>query len=211
MLLSGGIDSATSLFLTKTKRRVRALTFEYQGIAQKELDSAREMASQAGVVEHRFVRLPDLKEAGDIPGFELHGLPPTYIPARNAIFYSFAESYAEEKGASAIVGGHNRDDQEAFDDVSQGFFSSLETALKMGYPTLRKNRVRIVLPLKRMRKVEVIRLGASLHVPFEQTWSCHRDGRAHCWSCPGCLSRRRSFRGAGIPDPLDEAKPAKVT
>jgi 7-cyano-7-deazaguanine synthase len=190
--------------LTKSTRRVRAITFEYDGIARREVEAAKSVAARAGVVEHKFVRLPDLKEAGDIPGFELGRLPPTYIPLRNSIFYSFAASYAEVSGATSIVGGHNRDDEKVFDDVSPEFFSSLERALWTGSPVLRKNRVRIVRPLGRKRKAEVVKLAASLGVPLELTWSCHREGLEHCWRCDGCLSRRGAFLRAGIPDPISD-------
>jgi 7-cyano-7-deazaguanine synthase len=211
VLLSGGIDSATALYLMKARLRVRALTFAYHGIARRELDSAKAVGTQAEVTEHRLVRVPDLKEAGDIPGYELRGLPPSYIPLRNNIFYSFAASYADETGAVLIVGGHNRDDQEVFKDVSSDFFGALQAALWKGSPVLRRNRVRIVRPLSRLRKVEVVRLAASLGVPLELTWSCHRDGKMHCWRCQGCLTRKRSFQAAGVVDPLDETSAAKIT
>jgi len=211
VLLSGGIDSATALYLTKKTQRVRALTFEYMGIARSELVAARAIAAGADVLERRMVRLPDLKEANDIPGFRPSGLPATYVPLRNSIFYAFAASYAEETGAAYIVGGHNRDDTEVFADVSPEFFSSLQKAFWKGSRILHKNRLRIVRPLKRLRKPAVIRLAASLGVPFELTWSCHRDLERHCWNCDGCLTRQRCFREAGVVDPLAGSKREKIT
>lgn len=202
MLLSGGIDSATSLYLVRTAGPVRALTFAYHGVARQELEAAKAVAARAGVQEHRFVRLPDLREAGDIKGAKFKGLPPSYIPLRNSIFYSFAASYAEEIGATAIVGGHNKDDQEVFADVSSEFFSALEKALWAGSPILRRNRTRIARPLDSKSKVQVVKLADSIGVPLELTWSCHRNGRVHCWRCEGCLSRARSFVKAGVNDPL---------
>jgi len=202
VLLSGGLDSATALYLTKSKVDVRAITFVYHGIAQNELDSAKALGSRAGLMEHRLVRLPDLMEAGDMTGFKLRGLPPSYIPMRNSIFYSFAASYAEETGADLIVGGHHRDDRKVFDDVSPEFFGTLEAAFRVGSPVLRRNRVSISLPLSKMSKVEVVGLGASLGVPFELTWSCHRDRRKHCWRCQGCATRKTAFQSAGVEDPL---------
>ena len=202
MLLSGGKDSATALYLTTAKRPARALTFAYHGIARREMRSARAIAAEAGVVEHRLVRLPDLREASDIPGFERAGLPPTYIPLRNAIFYSHAASYAEETGATLIVGGHNRDDEDVFADVSSDFFRDLQKAMLEGSPLLRGNRVRISRPLRHMRKAQVVRLAASAGVPLGLTWSCHRDGKEHCWKCEGCLGRMRSFDLAEVVDPL---------
>ncbi len=202
MLLSGGIDSATALYLTRKTKGVRALTFEYGGIAKSELAAAKAVASRAVVIEHRIVRLPDLREAADIPGFRPPGLPPTYIPLRNSIFYAFAASYAEEVGAASIVGGHNRDDTAVFADVSPEFFGSLQKAFLTGSRILRRNRLKIVRPLEGLRKPEVIRLGASLGVPLEMTWSCHLDRVDHCWMCDGCLSRLRCFKEAGVRDPL---------
>jgi 7-cyano-7-deazaguanine synthase len=202
VLLSGGIDSATALYLTKKTKGVRALTFEYKGIAKSELSAAKALASRAGVIEHRIVRLPDLREVADIPGFRPPGLPPTYIPLRNSIFYAIAASYAEEVGAASIVGGHNRDDTAVFADVSPEFFGSLQKAFLTGSRILRRNRLKIARPLKGLRKPQVIRLAASLGVPMELTWSCHRDGVKHCWKCDGCLSRLRCFKQAGVKDPL---------
>jgi 7-cyano-7-deazaguanine synthase len=202
VLLSGGIDSATALQLMSEDYLVRAITFEYHGVARSELRAARAISSQAGVKEHRFVRVPDLREAADIPGAVFTGLPPTYIPLRNAVFYSLAASYAEEVGACAIVGGHNKDDSMVFQDVRPGFFRPLEKAILAGSSILRARRLRIVRPLRLKTKAEVIHLADEIGVPLELTWSCHRDGKKHCWNCPGCLSRLRSFAEAGVKDPL---------
>ncbi len=202
MLLSGGIDSATALFLTKVSYAVRAITFEYHGIAKQELRAAGRIAASAGVREHRFVRLPDLKEAGDIVGARFGGMPSTYIPLRNSIFYSFAASYAEEVSASLIVGGHNKDDGKVFEDVGSPFFRNLEGAFRAASPILRSSEITLSRPLKEKSKPEVVRLAASLRVPLDLTWSCHRSGRRHCWRCDGCLARRRAFTLAGVSDPL---------
>ena len=210
MLLSGGIDSATALYLSKRRYAARALTFEYHGIADQELKAARAVAKRAGVLEHRTVRVPDLREAGDIPGTRLHGLPSTYIPLRNAIFYSFAASYAEEVGAAAIVGGHNKDDEEVFEDVRPEFFRHLQRAMLASSARLRRRRLGIVRPLSEMSKAEVIREAASMGVPLGITWSCHRDGASHCWECPGCRARKEAFRRAGVPDPI-AGPPRKIS
>ena len=190
---------------------MRALTFEYFGIAQSELNSAKAIGARAGVLEHRIVRLPDLKEAGDIQGFRPRGLPQTYVPLRNSIFYAFAASYAEETEAGSIIGGHNRDDAEVFVDVSSEFFRSLQKALWSGSRILRANKTRIVRPLKDKRKAEVIKLAASLGVPLELTWSCHRDTKEHCWQCEGCHSRMSCFAEAGVKDPLAPSNLEKIT
>lgn len=156
-------------------------------------------------------RLPDLREAGDIPGGRFGSLPATYIPARNSIFYSVAGSYAEERRVPLIVGGHNRDDAKVFRDVREDFFDSLERTLWSGSTILKEQRTRIQRPLMNKTKVQVLKLAASLEVPFELTWSCHRDGSEHCWECAGCLSRLESFKEAGIDDPLYRVSQTKVT
>jgi 7-cyano-7-deazaguanine synthase len=180
-------------------------------MARSELESARAVADEAGVEEHRVVRLPDLREAEDIDGAEFYGLPPTYIPMRNSIFYSFAASYAEETSAKEIVGGHNRDDSRVFRDVSADFFGALQRVMWAGSNELKQRRLRIVRPVRSKTKVQVIRLAASLGVPLQLTWSCHREGRLHCWKCDGCISRREAFRLAEVPDPLNSSRTGKIT
>lgn len=205
MLLSGGVDSATCVQLMRRRCNVRALTFEYHGIARREFEAAGAIARAAGISEHRIVRLPDLWEAGDIEGAVFAGLPRTYIPMRNGIFYSLAASYAEEVGANLIVGGHNKDDVKTFADAAPAFFDGLERAFRVGSPILRKRRTRIILPLSEKTKAQVVRLASSLEVPLELTWSCHREGGSHCWECDGCRARMAAFEKAGVVDPLRDA------
>jgi 7-cyano-7-deazaguanine synthase len=211
VLLSGGIDSAACLYLLKDEYQVRALTFEYHGIARREVESAKAIAARAGVVEHRFFRLPDLREAADIQGGKFGDLPPTYIPMRNSIFYSVAGSYAEEKRIPLIVGGHNKDDAKVFRDARGPFFETLERTLLSGSTILNRQRTRIRRPLSEKTKVQVVKLAAALGVPFELTWSCYRTGTEPCWNCTGCISRLESFKGAGLLDPLGDFGQTKVT
>ena len=204
VLLSGGVDSATCLYLSKRKDNVnRALTFRFHGIARGEVRAATQLADAAGVVEHRFFSLPELREMGDIgtPG-RLASLPSIYIPMRNSIYYSVAAAYAEEVGAAMVIGGHNRDDMMVFEDTSDVFFRATQKALRTASARLREQDFRIWRPLRTMSKVEVVRLASRLRVPFEMTWSCHGDGRTHCWECDGCRQRELAFRQAGVHDPL---------
>jgi 7-cyano-7-deazaguanine synthase len=158
-----------------------------------------------GVLEHRFMRAPDLKEAGDISGpseLSRGSVPPTYVPMRNAIYYSLAAAYAEERGAGCIIGGHNLDDKRLFEDTSEDFFAHLQRALSAGSPRLREHGLKILRPLRERRKAEVIMLAAEIGVPLELTWSCHRSAEQHCWRCPGCRARMDAFAAARIDDPL---------
>ena len=148
--------------------------------------------------------MPDLREAGDIPGIRLPSArpPPSYIPQRNVIFYGIAASYAEEVLADNILGGHNRDDLSTFDDTRDDFFRDLQKAIWAGSKVLRDRRTTILRPLRAMTKPQVIRFAESLGVPLELTWSCHGDGASHCWNCEGCRARVKSFAKAGVADPL---------
>jgi len=186
----------------KMKHSVRALTFKYHGIARRELEAAGQIAVAAGIQEHQIVRLPDLKEAGKIRLPILSAMPPTYIPMRNSVFYSLAASYAEEVGVDMIVGGHNKDDTRSFADAAPEFFEELKQAFWIGSPILRERRTKIFLPLSMKTKVQVIKIASSLGVPLRLTWSCHRDGKGHCWHCDGCRARIVSFTKAGVLDPL---------
>ena len=188
--------------LVRSKLHIRALTFEYNGVARRELEAAKEISQAAGIGEHRFVRLPDVREAGDISTAAFNGMPPTYIPVRNAIFYSLAASYAEEVGGEIIVGGHNKDDIKMFADATPAFFDQLERVLRTGSTILSRKRMRILLPLSGMTKAQVIKRAASLNVPLGLTWSCHQEGKGHCWECEGCRARVIGFEKAGVSDPL---------
>jgi 7-cyano-7-deazaguanine synthase len=197
--------------MLKEEYKVRALTFEFAGIAASEIRAAKEVARAVGVAEHRLVRLPDLKEAQDIRGHAFGDLPPTYIPMRNGVFYFFAASYAEEVRAAVVAGGHNRDDTRIFRDVRPAFFSALQDAFWSGSKILKNQRTRIIRPLWRMTKFQVVRKASEIGVPLHLTWSCHRDGPRHCWECPGCLVRISSFKEAGVLDPLRPTLGRKIT
>jgi 7-cyano-7-deazaguanine synthase len=191
---------------------VRALTFEYHGIVRRELKAARAIARAAGIGEHRFIRLPDLREAGGIRRTNFVLMPPTYIPMRNGIFYSLAASYAEEVGADLIVGGHNKDDVRTFADAAPAFFDGLEMAFWVGSPILKKRRTRILLPLSEKTKAQVVRLASALDVPLGLTWSCHGEGGSHCWECEGCRARMAAFEKADVVDPLrDRGEVGKIS
>jgi 7-cyano-7-deazaguanine synthase len=174
-------------------------------MAEGEMKAARKIGKAAGVAEHRFVSMPQLRELSDMKRQgRLAGLPRTYIPMKNATYYSLAAAFAEETGSSFIVGGHNSDDLRFFEDTSDEFFAHLQKAIRAGSARLRERRVRIWRPLREMPKVKVVALAYRLGVPLEMTWSCHMEGSEHCWKCDGCIARKRSFAEAGVTDPLSQ-------
>ena len=125
---------------------------------------------------------------------------------KNAIYYSLAAAFAEEKGAGCIIGGHNGDDRRLFEDTSEEFFASLQRTFLASSPRLRRRGLKILRPLKDMAKPEVVALAARMGVPLELTWSCHRAGELHCWKCDGCKLRIEAFEAAGVGDPLMSKK-----
>ena len=174
-------------------------------MAGAELRAARLLGKRVGVLEHRVSRLPDVREAGDMGGSkELTSktVPATYIPMKNAVYYSLAAAYAEEKGADCIIGGQNADDKRLFEDTSEEFFASLQKTFTASSPRLRQWGLKVLRPLKDKTKPEVVALAAGLGVPLELTWSCHRAGEEHCWKCEGCKGRLEAFHAAGVADPL---------
>jgi 7-cyano-7-deazaguanine synthase len=151
------------------------------------------------------VRAPELREAGDIECSRVlsrKAVPPTYIPMKNAIYYSLAAAFAEEKGSDRIIGGQNGDDRRVFEDTSEEFFASLQKTITASSPRLRGRGLKLLRPLKDMTKPEVVAMAAGMRVPLELTWSCHRAGGEHCWRCDGCARRVEAFEAAGVQDPL---------
>jgi 7-cyano-7-deazaguanine synthase len=155
------------------------------------------------------MRIPELREAGDITGsreLSRDAVPPTYIPMKNAVYYSLAAAFAEEKGSNYIIGGHNKDDRRLFEDTSEEFFAGLRKTMWASSPRLRRRGLKILRPLKDMAKPEVVAFAARLGVPLELTWSCERAGEEHCWRCDGCRRRKEAFEAAGVHDPLRSKK-----
>ena len=184
--------------------RVETLTFDYFRRSKREIKTCQEIAKYANV-KSRIVKLEFLKEVEDSKKENknpvLKKAPSAYIPSRNIIFYGIASSIAEIVDAKYIIGGHNKNDVESFPDSSQSFFDHFNNTALMG--KISKGRTgKITLPLSRLDKSEVIKLGWKLGVPFEMTWSCYSSDRKPCKKCPSCRLRFEAFRKAGISDPL---------
>lgn len=195
LLLSGGIDSATMLWRVRHEYEVHALTIEFAGTNRMEVKASKALGRLAGVAEHIVFGMDDIlemerHERGSSPRL---GVPPSYIPARNAIIFGIAAHYAELRGASVIFTGQNRDDD--FPDSGQDFIDAYNRVIAMGKPPGLGMRTRLVAPLMAMRKAEVLEMARRLGVPLEKTWSCHRDGRAPCGVCEGCRSVSALLKG----------------
>jgi 7-cyano-7-deazaguanine synthase len=206
VLLSGGLDSATCLYWARQQfQDIYGITFNYHDRIKQEQKASAQLASKARVTELLVVDIPFIKEFGDsyIQNFGpkiSDSRSSTYIPARNLIFYSIALHYAEYLGIGWIVGGHNRHDGYFFRDATQTYITKINSLFKEGSIS-QADSCKIILPLCKMYRKNIIRLAITLKVPIELTWSCHNKGRRHCNRCYACLERVRSFNSLGMPDP----------
>jgi 7-cyano-7-deazaguanine synthase len=203
VLLSGGIDSATALYLVKRRgERCATLSIDFHRRNRREVEAARAIAEAVGVEEQTELNLSFLREAVDLGDeirreVEARGIPLTFIPYRNLVFYSMGCYWAWTRGLGTVVVGHNSEDRYLFSDVGQNLietFNSLAAAMIPWRP------VRVVAPLLGMGKLEVVRLALELGVPLELTWSCWREGDLHCGVCEGCVKRKEVFRALGVKD-----------
>jgi 7-cyano-7-deazaguanine synthase len=208
VLLSGGLDSATVLYIAKEKGfKCFCLIFDYGQRHKKEISSAVKIARLAGS-DYRIVKIAfpwkgsallekkvKIKRGGE-------GIPDTYVPGRNIIFLSFALSYAEAISAQAIFIGAHIQDYSGYPDCRPQFFRAFEKVASTGTKAgVEKKGIRIEAPLIKKSKSQIISLGSKLKVPFELTRSCY-DGKNHpCGRCDSCFYRARGFKEAGMIDP----------
>src|SRR5882757_5224731 len=223
VLLSGGIDSATALAMTRAAgRRCQALSFRYGQRHVIELEAAARVARALGAEEHKIIDL-DLRAVGgsaltdEIPvpkgrsEAEIGGgIPVTYVPARNTIFVSYAIAVAEVSGASEIVVGVNVLDSSGYPDCRPEWLSAMQEVARLGTKAGAERRpLTMRAPLIRMSKAEIIRAGVALGVDYGLTHSCYDPDPtgAACGSCDSCQLRRNGFESAGVPDPTIYAGP----
>ncbi len=205
VLFSGGLDSTVALWWALKKGfHVIPLIINTGSRVTGEKIHALMILEKAGIkdfinVDMNFIKdLLDLSLDNIIP-FDLNYVKsPAYIPAKNLIFYSIAIYYGEIYKADYIIGGHNADDSNYFPDATIKFFNLLNKAIRLG--TLSKNKLKILQPLIKLSKADVIKLGMRLGAPLDITWSCQKDGEIQCGICGACEIRRKAFKQANIPD-----------
>jgi 7-cyano-7-deazaguanine synthase len=218
-LLSGGLDSSTCLGVARRDGfECFALSFDYGQRHRVELEAASRVARHFDAREHRTAVI-DLRSFGvsaltadvavpkDRGAEEMsHGIPITYVPARNTIFLSFALAWAEVLACSDIFIGVNALDYSGYPDCRPEYLEAFERmanlATRAGVEGA--TRIQIHAPLLRLSKAEIVRLGAEVGVDFALTHSCYdpdREGRP-CGACDSCQLRRKGFEQAGVTDPL---------
>jgi len=205
LLLSGGIDSATALYLTQQRgEEVYSINMIYDDGFDAEAEAAKKVAAAARVKEHLTILLPFFKD------IERRFHPPSspeitsaYVPARNIVFYGIGAAYAETFNADKIVFGSNADDAKELPDARNDFIQLMNGLILKGTRVGREGlSIEIVNPFIHQSKAEVLRLALELNVPLQLTWSCYKTGKIPCGKCRGCIGRRNAFERVGVNDPL---------
>lgn len=213
VLLSGGLDSATTAALARSEGyALHCLTVDYGQRHRAELDAAARVAGSLGAVEHRVLRL-DLSVFGGsaltdasiaVPETPSAGIPVTYVPARNTIFLSLSLAWAEVLDARAIYIGANAVDYSGYPDCRPDYLEAFERMANLATRSGIEGRHLVVrAPLVLWPKERIIREGLALGVDFGLTVSCYQATGAGlaCGRCDACRIRRAGFERAGVPDP----------
>jgi 7-cyano-7-deazaguanine synthase len=216
-LLSGGLDSATCLAYARAEGfACYALSFDYGQRHKIELDAAARVAAVLGVERHIVAKISLDAFGGSALTADIavpkarsldamsHGIPVTYVPARNTIFLSFALAWAEVLESADIFIGVNALDYSGYPDCRPEFIAAYERmanlATKAGVEG--RTHLKIHTPLILLSKAQIVALGRKLGVPFGRTHSCYDptpEGNP-CGQCDACLLRRKGFEEAGIED-----------
>ena len=218
VLLSGGLDSTTTLAIAKSLGfETCALTFRYGQRHAIEIERAKAVAKTLGAARHIIadidlrvfggsaltsnIAVPKSRAAEDIGG----DIPATYVPARNTIFLSLAMAWAEVLKSSDIFIGVNAVDYSCYPDCRPEYIEAYRKMANLAIKSAAEGRaeIKINAPLINLSKAEIIRKGVSLGIDYSLTSSCYdpgKDGEA-CGACDSCLLRKKGFSEAGIPDP----------
>ncbi|MDR2613908.1 MAG: 7-cyano-7-deazaguanine synthase QueC [Candidatus Accumulibacter sp.] len=220
ILLSGGLDSATTLAIAREAGfDCHCLSLDYGQRHRAELNAARRVALSLGAREHRLLSLdlaafggsaltdPTLAIPAEGPG---HGIPITYVPARNTVMLSLSLAWAEVLESRDIFIGVNAVDYSGYPDCRPEFISSFERLANLATKAgVEGRRMNLHAPLIDLSKAEIIRRGHALGVDYGITVSCYQadpQGRA-CGVCDSCRLRREGFAAAGLTDPTPYATP----
>ena len=214
VLLSGGLDSSTVLYYALKKGyRCTCLIIDYGQRHRREVQAAKKIARAAGCPSHvvrlrmpwrgsaltdRRMKVPTGRSLQKIG----RGIPATYVPARNTLFLSLALGLAEAGGAEAIFIGANAIDFSGYPDCRPNYYRLMQRVARLGTKAgVEGRRIRIITPLIRKTKAQIIRKGMRLGVPYELTWSCYLGGDHPCGLCDSCQLRAKGFEEAGKKDP----------
>lgn len=222
VLLSGGLDSATTLAVARSEGfECYCLSLDYGQRHRVELNAATQIAATLNAVEHRVVKLSldsfggsaltDTSIAVPVDGAQ-SGIPVTYVPARNTIMLSLALAWAEVLGSHDIFVGVNAVDYSGYPDCRPEYIAAFEALANLATKAgVEGARLTIHAPLINLSKAEIVRQGTALGIDYSLTISCYQaddHGRA-CGVCDSCRLRHEGFIAAGLPDPTRYVQAAK--
>ncbi|MFA5422621.1 MAG: 7-cyano-7-deazaguanine synthase QueC [Phycisphaerae bacterium] len=221
VLLSGGLDSATTLAIARAENYdCYALTFRYGQRHALEVNSAKNVAAALKVSQHKIIDIDpaafgasaltdsSINVPKDRPDLDCHkSIPVTYVPARNTIFLSYALGWAEVLGAFDIFIGVNATDYSGYPDCRPEYIQAFEIMANLATAAAVRNKrkYKIHTPIIKFSKADIIRKGTSLGLDYSLTHSCYDpdDKGRSCGRCDSCRLRLKGFAEAGLPDPLE--------
>lgn len=214
ILLSGGLDSTTTLAIAKSQGYdCYALSFNYGQKQQSELNAASKIAKKFEVVKHHIMKvyLSDFGGSAltdksiDVPDFSpSDAIPVTYVPARNTVFLSLAMAWAETLESQSIFIGVNAQDYSGYPDCRATYINAFQNMANLATKqAIEGKKISIITPLIDLNKAQIIKKGVSLEVDYSLTITCYQtdeQGRA-CGACDACMYRKLGFESAKISDP----------
>jgi 7-cyano-7-deazaguanine synthase len=219
LLYSGGLDSTVLLYyLLSKKETIKLLSFDYGQRHQKEITYAKQIAALHALdhkiadlkgITHLFGKNSLTSSHAVVPegNYTKHNMKQTIVPNRNMILLAIATSWAIVNHFDSVSYAAHHGDHALYPDCRNEFAQALDKAIQLAH----WHQLSLNAPFINKKKTNILRLGATLQVPFEKTWSCYKGGELHCGRCGTCMERRKAFIEANIqdPTPYDNPPPLK--